>query len=334
MQPSLLLHEETLAFLRSRKNLLAFSSGGDSTALFFLLQQAKIPFDIALVNYKTRAQSDQEEAYAKTLAKRYHKHYFIFTCKLSSSNFEHHARIKRYSFFETLIANYGYETLLSAHHLGDRLEWFLMQLSKGAGLVEMLGMKETEQRESYTLVRPLLHLSKEALRTYLSENNIAYFDDESNENTYLLRNRFRHDFATPLLKEYAHGIAKSFDYLDEDAKRLFPYSQTRFQDLFLFERNDDDLINIRHIDKALKVLGKLLSNKEREEILRTKDCVVGGRFAVVFDEKSLWIAPFLQVAMPKKFKEHCRQERIPKKIRSYLFTCGVPLSSLRLDRKL
>jgi tRNA(Ile)-lysidine synthase len=328
------LHDETLAFLRSRKNLLAYSGGGDSTALFFLLQEAGIPFDIALVNYKTRDQSDAEEAYAKTLATRFNKNYFIFTCQLSTSNFEHYARQTRYRFFETLATFYGYETLITAHHLGDRLEWFLMQLSKGAGLVEMLGMKEREERDSFTLVRPLLHLSKEALKNVVNTHNIAYFEDESNDDKTLLRNRFRHDFATPLLEEFAQGIANSFDYLDEDAKRLLPSSTIRTKDLFLLRQSDDDLLNIRQIDKAVKSLGKLLSHKEREEILRTKDCVVAGKIAVVFDETSIWVAPFLHMVMPKHFKEACRKERIPNKIRPYLFTCGLHPSQLRLDRTL
>lgn len=329
MQPSPLLHEDTLTFLRSRKNLLAYSGGGDSTALFFLLQHANIPFDIALVNYKTRAQSDEEETYAKMLAQRYAKKYFIFTCQLSSSNFEHRARQQRYHFFETLVERYGYETLLSAHHLGDRLEWFLMQLTKGAGLVEMLGMQEMEQRERYTLVRPLLHLSKESLVSFLKDEKACYFNDESNENTLFLRNRFRHDFSTPLLKDYASGIAKSFSFLEEDVKRLLPSRGKWIQELCIAPREEDDLRNIRHIDKALKTLGKLLSEKEREEIIRSKDCVIAGKIAVVFDATSIWIAPFLHVNMPKTFKETCRKERIPAKIRPYLFTYDLNPALLR-----
>jgi 7-cyano-7-deazaguanine synthase in queuosine biosynthesis len=37
---------------------VAFSGGGDSTALFFLLLEQNIPFDIAHVNYQTREQSN------------------------------------------------------------------------------------------------------------------------------------------------------------------------------------------------------------------------------------------------------------------------------------
>ena len=47
--------------LKNKKNLLAFSAGVDSSALFFLLLEHGIKFDIALVNYGTRETSDKEE---------------------------------------------------------------------------------------------------------------------------------------------------------------------------------------------------------------------------------------------------------------------------------
>ena len=50
------------------KNLLAFSGGIDSTALFFMLLEQNIDFDMAIVDYGIRAQSKDEVAYAKELA--------------------------------------------------------------------------------------------------------------------------------------------------------------------------------------------------------------------------------------------------------------------------
>ncbi|QEH05371.1 tRNA lysidine(34) synthetase TilS [Sulfurospirillum multivorans] len=329
MQPSLLLHKATIELLKTSKNLVAFSGGGDSTALFFLLLEHGIAFDIAHVNYQTRAQSDAEEAYAKTLATTHHKHLFSLTCKLEESNFEHHAREERYAFFETIIQEHGYETLLMAHHLGDQLEWFLMQLSRGAGLVEMLGMQEVEMRKTYTLVRPLLHVSKKTLQNYLCEHKITYFNDESNESLKHLRNQFRHEFATPLMDAYEEGIAKSFVYLYEDRKRLLPHQAKHIQDLFILARDADDLINIRQIDKIIKQMGTLLTKAQRDEILRTKNCVVGGKIAVCFEEERIFIAPYLKHTMEKTFKEACRKERIPLKIRPYLCACGLDPNALR-----
>ncbi len=313
------LHETTLAELKKSTNLLAFSGGGDSTALFFLLLKQSIAFDIAIVNYHTRAQSDEEVAYALSLATHYGKQCFVHDCHLSSVNFEHLARKERYTFFENLIEQYHYTTLLTAHHLNDKLEWFLMQLSRGSGLVEMLGMSEQEPREGYTLVRPLLHVSKPTLVNYLETNHITYFQDESNEHTHYLRNHIREAYASAFINEYALGISKSFEYLQNDALILLPSKTVRIKNLFIIARHKDDLINIRPIDKALKLLGTLVSKAQREEILRTKACVIGGKNVVCFSEESIFVAPYSQAVMDKTFKEMCRNAHIPSKIRPYMY---------------
>ena len=139
--------------IKNSKNLLAFSGGVDSSALFFLLLNHKIDFDIAIVNYNTREQSKDEIEYALNLAKEYKKEIFIKDVKLeNSSNFEKNARDIRYIFFEQIIKENSYETLITAHQLNDRLEWFLMQLSKGAGLVELFGIREFEEKKDYKIL--------------------------------------------------------------------------------------------------------------------------------------------------------------------------------------
>ncbi len=73
-----------------------------------------------------------------------------------------------------------------------------MQLSRGAGLAEILGMQECEKRSNYTLLRPLLFMSKDEILSYLKENDIFYFQDESNENEKYFRNYIRKIFPMPL----------------------------------------------------------------------------------------------------------------------------------------
>jgi len=323
LQPLPLLHEATLKRLQNTRNLLAFSGGGDSTALFFLLQEQSISFDIAIVNYQTRQQSDAEVAYANALATRFGKEVYTFTCNLETINFEHTARLARYAFFERIIERHGYETLLSAHHLNDKLEWFLMQMSKGAGLVEMLGMSEMEQRENYTLIRPLLHVSKPTLQAYLKHRSIHFFEDESNTDEHHPRNYMRHTYVTPLMETYEAGFVKSFAYLEEDAKRLLPHEPHRIGELFILPCDKDDIRNIRSIDKVLKRLGFLASKAQRDEILRSRDCVVGGKIAVCFREDTIFIAPFIRCVMDKPFKELCRLAHIPAKIRPYMYASNI-----------
>ncbi len=52
LEPLSLRLKDNLLPLADSKNLLGFSSGVDSTALFFLLVECEIPFDIAIVHYQ------------------------------------------------------------------------------------------------------------------------------------------------------------------------------------------------------------------------------------------------------------------------------------------
>ena len=126
--------------LKGKKNLLAFSAGVDSSALFFILLAQNIKFDIAIVDYGIRKQSKEEVLHAQTLAKKYKLFCHSIKAPAFDTHFEKQARDFRYEFFESLIRIEGYDTLLTAHQLNDQLEWLLMRLTKGAGLCELLGL--------------------------------------------------------------------------------------------------------------------------------------------------------------------------------------------------
>ena len=135
--------------IHSSKNLLAFSAGIDSTALFFLMIDNNINFDIAIVNYNQREQSKDEVIYATQLAHKYNKKCFISEFPKNKQFSEKSARDFRYNFFDEIIEKEIYKSLLTAHQLNDKLEWFLMQLTKGAGLTELFGMEEKSIRTKF-----------------------------------------------------------------------------------------------------------------------------------------------------------------------------------------
>ncbi len=309
----------TKEFLKTSKNLLAFSAGIDSTALFFLLKDAEIPFDIAIVDYALRDQSKEEVAYAQELAKRYHKKCFLQKSSKISTNFEATARKIRYAFFEELIALHHYENLLTAHHLGDRLEWFLMQFCKGAGCVELSGMQEIEQRERYRLIRPLLDLDKEELLSYLENNNIIYFQDTSNSDEKYKRNYFRKHYTIPLLQKYKNGIQKSFYYIDKDKELLVKEALLEKRNALACFKKKNSRSDIYTVDKYLKTQGHLLTHKERRLLEESKSVVVGRKFIVTQIAEYICIAPYIKVQkLTKTFKEKMRKAKIDPKLRAYL----------------
>ncbi len=315
-----LLTGESLHTLKNAKALLAFSAGADSTALFFSLIEHGISFDIAIVHYGLRDQADKELSYAHTLADKYRLQCHALKVKSARQNFEAEARKQRYDFFEKLMDEQGYTHLLTAHHLQDRLEWMLMQLSKGAGAAELLGMHEQEQKAHYTLFRPLLNVSKEEILNYLREHQHHWYHDESNDDLNYKRNYFRHAIVNELLKEHTEGIKQSFKYLQEDVSELIKKVQIHeAEELSLFYATGHKRSDIFHIDKILKTKGHLLSAAQRQE-LTTKDEIIAGRkFLVVLYQGIYYIAPYLKEPMDKAFKEECRRLGVPAKLRPYLF---------------
>ncbi len=322
------LSEKSLKLLKNGKNLLAFSGGVDSSALFFVLLYHDITFDISIVNYNTREQSKLEVEYAKELSKKFDKQLYIKDTHIQTSNFEHKAREERYDFFEKIIKKNHYTNLITAHQLDDKIEWFLMQFTKGAGLFEILGFEEISKRKNFTLVRPLIEYSKDDLLEFLKTNSLKYFIDKSNFEDKYKRNRFRKNFSKPLLKEFKNGIVKSFRYLQNDKNMLYKDTNiTKTEELFIFEAHSNDLQNIRVIDKILKELGYILSKAQRDEIIQKKDVVISNKYAIVFANKRVYISPFVKEKMDKKFKELCRIKKIPPKIRGYIYTKNIKLSS-------
>ncbi|MDT8338244.1 MAG: tRNA lysidine(34) synthetase TilS [Sulfurimonas sp.] len=316
-----MLEEKTLLKLKDNKNLLAFSGGADSTALFFLLLKHNIPFDIAIVDYGIREQSKREVAYAQELAKKHNLTCHLFKAPKIERNFEAKAREIRYGFFEELIKKQGYENLLTAHHLGDRFEWMLMQFCKGAGCAEIAGMQSVQKRDFYTLVRPLLHLDKKELLSYLHANEKEYFEDESNFDEDIKRNSFRHNYSSPLLEKYLSGIKKSFDYIDEDRAELIEEIEIKsINELAYFKSSKNQRTDIFVIDKYLKSKLYILSANERELLKSQKTLVVGRKFVVNQDKDFVFIAPYItnESPMSSEFKEACRILKIEPKLRPYL----------------
>ncbi|AGR76544.1 tRNA(Ile)-lysidine synthetase [Aliarcobacter butzleri 7h1h] len=317
--------------IKESKNLLAFSAGVDSSALFFLLLKQNIPFDIAIVNYNVRVQSKNEINYSKELALKYNKQIYIKDIKLeSTSNFEKTARDIRYKFFEEIIHENSYEILITAHQLNDKLEWFLMQFTKGAGLVELIGFNEFEQKENYKVYKPLLEITKEELENFLKQENIKYFIDNSNFDEKYKRNYFRHNFSDKLLCEYTNGIKKSFKYLQNDINslniKIKPIKV--FDELEIYQNQKDNNLNIRIIDNSLKKRGFLLSSAQREEILKQKEITISHKINISIKEDFIWICPNVSSVMDKKFKEICRINKIPKNVRNYIYYKKIDIKEL------
>lgn len=310
------LSKKSNQILKNSKNILAFSHGSDSTALFYILKKENIKFDAVFVNYHTRKNSDKEAKEAEILCKKngvkfYKKDVFL---DLNQNNFEATARQIRYKFFYEILQNFGYSNLILAHQLNDKFEWFLMQLSKGCGLANLISMEEIEKKNGYFVIRPLILTPKQDILKFLKQEKISYFDDCSNYDTKFKRNYIRQNFSDKFIENFSDGIKKSFEFLEVDKAQILGNFEFENGEFFIIKK-DKKAINL--IDKAAKILGILMSQKQRE--ICYKDCVISGKICICSDEKFYYICPFVKEKMDKNFKEFCRIEKIPPLIRPYLF---------------
>lgn len=306
--------------LKGKKALLAFSYGVDSTALFYLLTQAGVSFDCAMINYQTRPSSNNEEQSAKELCRKFDKKLFIHkaSLNLAGSNFEMIARQIRYEFFGSVMSEFGYEVLILAHQLNDATEWLLMQLAKGSGAVGLAGMNELDKKhlngKEIEIFRPLLSVSRGEILEFLHSKNIKYFIDSSNANLKFTRNKIRAEFSDTFVKQFQNGVKRSLKLLRDDAKLLLGEFKYNDGELFVVAKSPN---SIHLIDQACKRLGVLMSQKTRQ-ICTRNDCVVSHKITITSNEKYYFIAPFIKTTMDKKLKEKFRILKIPALLRPYL----------------
>jgi len=105
---------------------------------------------------------------------------------------EAEARKGRYAQFQRWSSQTGLTTLCLAHHRDDQAETVCMRLLQGAGPAGCRGMRRERQMGDLRIVRPLLHLSGQQLRQALIIAGVDWYEDPSNVDMSIWRNRIRH----------------------------------------------------------------------------------------------------------------------------------------------
>ena len=182
-------------------------------------------------------------------------------------------------------------------------------------------MQSITKKEHYTLMRPLLHVSKKELKNYLHVRQIRWYEDATNEDQSIKRNAFRHLHVNPLLQDYKEAIAKSFEYMDADTKELIQEVQIlHVKEFYYFKRTYHQKSDIYHIDKILKSLGVMISAQVRKELSQSCESVISRKYVVAQEQNYIFITPYIRdIKMDKTFKERCRKANVTNKLRPYLF---------------
>jgi tRNA(Ile)-lysidine synthase len=131
------------------------------------------------------------------------------------------ARAARYAAFEEQLR--AGDVLFLAHHLDDQVETLFLRLLRGAGVDGLAAMPRSRELGEGRLCRPLLDLSRAALRDYVDAQGLSVIDDPSNTDTALDRNFLRHDIL-PLLEQrwpgYRQTVARAAGHLATASAQL------------------------------------------------------------------------------------------------------------------
>ena len=158
------------------------------------------------------------------------------------------ARNLRYEWFNDLKDLYSFDYIVTAHHLDDQIETYLINSMRGSGLNGLIGI--TEKTDS--LLRPFLKILKNEILVYAKSNKIDFREDSSNSKNDYFRNMIR-NLIIPHFKKFDDNVMLKFQTTIENlnSTKIFAdvvINQTRNR-IFIFET---DIIKVK-IDDLKKL---------------------------------------------------------------------------------
>lgn len=219
---------------------LAYSGGLDSTVLMHAaapLQKAWA-LGVVHVNHKISPNADTWQRHCEMVATQLgfqRIHCAQVSIDRSLGGLEQAARNARYKVFAQIVE--PGDLLLTAHHLHDQSETFLLRLMRGAGLRGLGAMQPLMPFQQGFLGRPFLGVEKAQLLEYAQLHRLDWIEDESNESELFDRNYLRLN-VLPVLKQRWPALDRQIYHA---AQRL----QTEHSLLERYLKKDFSRLNLR-----------------------------------------------------------------------------------------
>lgn len=195
--------------------LAAVSGGADSVCLLLILKELSVTegFQLAAfhLNHGLRgAEADRDEAYVKELCKKVHVPLLSvredikeYAAKQGIS-VEEAGRERRYFHMAQAAEQFRAAKIATAHHKDDDVETVLMNLFRGSGLRGLGGIRPVRGH----VIRPLLCLTRKEIEAYLTEHDIAWCEDSTNQELLYSRNKIRNVLVPWVKKEVNERTAE------------------------------------------------------------------------------------------------------------------------------
>jgi tRNA(Ile)-lysidine synthase len=188
---------DALAMQGFRRIGVAVSGGGDSLALLHLLVQWAQQHDVRIfavtVDHGLRDEAAAEAGFVGGICQRLGVPHETLEWRewRGHGNLQNAARTARYQLIGAWAQRHGLDAVALGHTLEDQAETVLMRLARGAGVDGLSAMQDQIERDGVIWVRPLLTVSRKALRIYLTRHEVTWIEDPSNEDPAFERVRMR-----------------------------------------------------------------------------------------------------------------------------------------------
>lgn len=208
--------------LRFRRVALAVSGGPDSLALLHLVAAWRAArsdgpeFVVLTVDHGLRAASCDEALRVSRAAEAAGLPHatLVWEHGAVDEGLQARARAARYDLMAAYAHAHDIPALVTAHHLDDQAETFLMRLMRGSGLDGLAAIPEEGSWAGLTLLRPLLDVPKARFVATLEAAGMDYVTDPSNIDPRFERGRLRRAMET------LDGLGLTADAIALSAKRL------------------------------------------------------------------------------------------------------------------
>ena len=130
------------------------------------------------------------------------------------------ARRQRYHFLREAADRLGARYVATAHTAHDQVETILHRLVRGTGLRGLAGIPKIRALSPLTtVVRPLLHIYRPEIQSYLDDLQQSFREDSTNATTHHTRNRIRHQLLPVLQRDYNPRVEEAVQRLGELARQ-------------------------------------------------------------------------------------------------------------------
>ncbi|UOQ27842.1 tRNA(Ile)-lysidine synthase [Candidatus Vidania fulgoroideae] len=187
-----------------KKTAIAFSGGLDSSILLDICKKNK-NLMVIHVNHNLNKDSKKWSEFCKTVARKKKLKFksleiFIKEEDVKKYGIEGAARIKRYISISNYMRKKKIRNLLTAHHLDDCIETYILKFFRGCGIRGLKSIEKKKKIFGITLFRPLIEISRLDLISLFKKPK-KYIKDPSNSNKKIRRNMIRF-----ILNKYVYNV--------------------------------------------------------------------------------------------------------------------------------